>query len=50
MSDLGHQLLAIDTSTLQVGHQLPVGLAYNPLALAATHAPLIGHLRHYSRR
>ena len=49
MGDLGHQLLAINSSALQVGHKLPMGLAYYPLTLAAAHAPLIGQLRHYSR-
>ena len=50
MGKLRCQGRAIDTSTLQVGHKLPVGLAGDALALAATHPPVIGQIRHYSRR
>jgi hypothetical protein len=49
MGDLGNQLLPINPGALQVVYKLPMRLAYNPLGLAATHAPLIGHLRHHSR-
>ena len=49
MGKLRCQGRAIDTSTLQVGHQLLMGLAGDALALAATHPPVIGQIRHHSR-
>jgi hypothetical protein len=49
MGKLRCQGRAIDTSTLQVGYQLPVSLAGDALALAATHPPVISQIRHYSR-